>query len=86
MLSFKIGKLFYKYSFYLIDILEDFKFGAILGFHFLQIHRVIIDLQNNPIKINCNLRDILDSVLAQEVSETQDLKVNAISQQDFFYS
>lgn len=78
-LTFKIGKLFYKHSFFLIDIPEYSKFIGILGFDFLKTHNVIIDLHNNKIKINNNILEILDSVSSQDVDVSQ-LQVNTISQ------
>lgn len=59
---------------------------GILGFDLLKSPRVIIDLHNNQIKFNINLLNILDSVPAQELEETQNLHVNGTSQQNFSYS
>lgn len=51
-LSFKIGKIFYKHSLFLVDIPEHSKFVRILAFNFLKTHCVESDFHNNQIKIN----------------------------------
>lgn len=82
-LSFKIGKVFYKHSFFLIDIPEHSKFVGILGFDFLKTNHVIIDLHNNRIQINNNILEILDSVASQDVGANPVSQLNTISQMNF---
>lgn len=84
MLSFKIGKVFYKHAFSLIDNPEHSKFIGIFGFDFLETLCVIFDLHSNQVKINSNLLDVFYSVHAPKVEETVDLQVNTIFEQTIF--